>query len=203
MFDVDKSNGMRKATSAIDEKYLKKVGALMVSTMLLLSPLKAKAEEPINTGYSDFEMKQYEYIQKVMSLEKDGSFDQDLVEIYNFYDFVIDGKKINISRLYLAFGYDKNNNFIVYIVAPALGNYDVVNNCKYNLKRTSLVQLRQTTLFITLLREGLIEIDEENELLSLSNRTDEINTAIENWDWMVHDLVPDTSAYDEKKIIKK
>ena len=67
MFDVDKSNGMRKATSTIDEKYLKKVGALMVSTMLLLSPLKAKAEELINTGYSDFEMKAYSPAELVRS----------------------------------------------------------------------------------------------------------------------------------------
>ncbi len=152
-----------------------------------------------NSEFLDYEL---QYAKKFEELRANNSVDRDLMDIYCCYGFKYDNKIFEGARVYIAYGYDDNDNLITYIVLPRLGNYDIINAKEYKLHKTRLVQLRQTTLFIELLSKNLIVVNKDKRIIELNGDKDKINECLNKWDGKLHDLVPETFAIDDKVIIK-
>lgn len=207
MFNKEKSNKVTQIGN-INFKTFKKVGAAIIASVLLTgtiglankitnnvqetsSPSTIERQiDQVLTGGSEFDQSELERIQKINEMRTNEDVDRDVLELYNNGKLEVSDRLIPLFRIYIAYGYDANNNFVSYFVIPTLGNFNFFTGEKIELQRTNLVQFRQTSLFVDFMRDGYITV--ENGNLLITGNLQEMNEMVQSWNGELQKLVPET-----------
>lgn len=207
MFNKEKSNKVTQIGN-INFKTFKKVGAAIIASVLLTgtiglankitnnvqetsSPSTIERQiDQVLTGGSEFDQSELERILKINEMRTNEDVDRDVLELYNNGKLEVSDRLIPLFRIYIAYGYDANNNFVSYFVIPTLGNFNFFTGEKIELQRTNLVQFRQTSLFVDFMRDGYITV--ENGNLLITGNLQEMNEMVQSWNGELQKLVPET-----------
>ena len=174
---------------------LKKIGTFMVSISLLLS-VNALGESDIVDDCTILkELAKYDKI--VENNRKSKEYSNKLMDIMYFGKYEIDGKKYNLDSVFIAYTY-VDGKLVWYLLCPSLGNVDLITKEKHNTK-VSYINLSFTTLFIELLENNLLIVDNNNILHFDMTRKEEIVKLVNNWDGKAHTLTPEMDVFDNEE----
>lgn len=211
MFNKEKSNKVTQIGN-INFKTFKKVGAAIIASVLLTgtiglankttnnvqetsSPSTIERQvDQVLTGGSEFDQSELERIQRINEMRTNEDVDRDVLELYNNGKLEVGDRLIPLFRIYIAYGYDNDNNFVTYFVIPTLGNFNFFTGEKVELQRTRTVQFRQTSLFVDFIKEGFMTVENGNLIITGSPK--EMNEMVQSWNGEIQKLVPETQVLD-------
>ncbi len=179
----------------IDKINMKKVGAALLTVTLLGSMNNVKAED------NPYHYKVNEYYQRVEDYMDEKEYDLEFFKLYHVGRFIIDGKEIDIDRVFIVAGY-VNNELNMSLYTAKIGKKNFITGEDINYEKPVLIPLIQTTLFKTMLDENLLIVNDRYISFDMT-KIEEIKDAIDKWDGMAHSLVPETDALDNKVFIEK
>ena len=116
--------------------------------------------------------------------------DRDILELYDYGKLEVGDKLIPLFRIYIAYGYDANNNFVSYFAIPTIGNFNFFTGEKIELQKTNIIQFRQTSLFVDFVKEGFMTVENGNLIITGSPK--EMNEMVQSWNGEIQKLVPET-----------
>lgn len=207
MFNKEKSNKVTQIGN-INFSSFKKVGAAIIASVLLTgtiglankttnnaqetsSPSTIERQiDQVLTGGSEFDQSELERIQRINEMKINEDIDRDILELYDYGKLEVGDKLIPLFRIYIAYGYDANNNFVSYFVIPTIGSFNFFTGEKIELQKTNVVQFRQTSLFVDFVKEGFMTVENGNLIITGSPK--EMNEMVQSWNGEIQKLVPET-----------
>lgn len=199
MFKKEESSKVAKV--AINKKLnLKKIGAYLITlTLLNMYAIPAKADDSLKNHF-DFENSKMSYYDRLEKLSKEGSYNQNITNLYHYGQLLIDQQLYPIDKFYVAYK-QVNEGYEFHLMCIGSGYKDILNKSLEDYDFDGVIKLRDTTVFIELIEHPDMVIDYANNIIVVKN--DILQDMITNWDGMIHDRVSDTDAIEHKDILNR
>lgn len=198
MFNKEESNRTKKVSVA--NLNCKKIGKILLTlSLILMLSNSVNAEESLIVETTDCDDSKLHYFDRVFKYSQEKKYDQKMVDLYKNSTVVISGVSYPIDKLYLLFDTEKEG-YNIHLISVLNGKNDILTGSEEE-KYNRIAILKDTTAFINLINSDCVSIDDKKRIITITdnNKAYEI---IRSWDGLIHNLVPETDAVEDKDILR-
>ena len=171
-----------------------KIGTdLVTSSNISLSKLEKKNKDFLDS-HVKYEGQKIAYFNKVFEYQKK-EYDEKIVDMYNNGIVEIDGVEYPLNDFFIK--YNLGNKVELHLVCTGNEYTDMLTNSKKSYEYSGMIKFKDTTSFIDLLSSNAVLII--NNKIVINNK-DEVLKIINNWNGIIHSLVPKTDAIMNKQV---
>ena len=194
MFDKNESKKYVKCKINGDIK-VKRIGNNCYTNSFVVFENNNEKQRRIQKDHFDYEKKKIDYLERVID-NKTKEYDKNIINLYNNGIIVIDGNEYPLKKFFIK--YDLGSNDVILHLTCINSNFtDILTNSNGDYQYNGVVRFRDTECFISLINSDAVSIDENR--IVIINKEKSLNI-INEWNGMLHSLVPETDAIEKKQI---